>query len=701
MSADESPTTRERLRGLAGPVGVTVALASGWSLAIAVVLVFFGRNWAAATFVLATFGVLIGLAWLRRVEHARWIEPIRELSEQLGRNPSDPTRSWDHAHAEEIRDLIRSLSEFRNALLESRESLDPPSGSLLDENRLLDSVELPVSPQPEPLMTRSGMYDVPPGLEGDSATGPLSSDLVNRLEPRTLRWLESSQGEQEFLGWDLAELREKTFLEIVHQDDRELARQQLRGALHKGEAHGLVYRIRNSRGEIKAVQMNVGVRYGPDMRVSHIRCHLTDITAKLRSDRELRRRTRELIQANEELRRTNRELEELKNRYTDLYQNAPALYFSLDAAGRFVDCNDTMLRSLGYSRSELIGQTYRKIIGEDRSAVFQERFAEFLARGHVEVESEWIKADGQVIQVWLTATAVYGADGQLLHSRSVAQDITARRLLEAELQTKNQRLATANEELSRKNKELDEFTYVVSHDLQEPLRTLIAFSDFLMKDHGDRLDESGKEYVRYLVDASRRLRSLIQDLLSLSRAGKVTGDFAPVAVGEVAEIVRADFAELIRTRNAEIRIADDLPTVWGDRDRIGQLVGNLIANGLKYNRSETPTVEVGRFEASPGCANEATFFVRDNGIGIDPKFHAKIFQLFRRLHTREEYEGTGAGLAICHKIVQAHGGRIWVESQPGQGATFFVSLPRPPEKLPIPSDASSSDLPRIEPTHAR
>ncbi len=292
----------------------------------------------------------------------------------------------------------------------------------------------------------------------------------------------------------------------------------------------------------------------------------------------------------------------------------------------------------------------------------------------MEMESKWIKAGGEVIDVWISAKSVQGRDGKLQHTRGVAQDVSARHRLEAELKEKNERLARTNDELSRKNREMDEFAYVVSHDLQEPLRTLIAFSDFLLKDYGEMLDAGGQEYVRYLVEASRRMRSLIQGLLHLSRAGKVTGEFELVNLDEVCSLVRADLAELIRSRGGELRVIGPLPTVWGDRDRIGQLVANLVGNGFKYNQSVPPLVEV----LSAGTKDEfdawATFAVRDNGIGIDPQFHAKVFQLFRRLHTREEYEGSGAGLAICQKIVQAHGGRIWVESTPGQGSTFFVRL---------------------------
>lgn len=516
-------------------------------------------------------------AW-QRAEFSRWYRPIRDLSLALR---SARKSGLSHPSCE-FPSTLGFLAVEVTALYEAAQQAAAAAAraSLAD----------PQPPAQEALMTRSGLFASPAAagttvaslqLSGDYST----TDMVNRLAPETWRWIESSPAEQEFLGWTLPELREKSFLDIVHPDDRGLAHEAFLQALDRGEALGLVLRIRNARGKLKSVEINAGARYGTNQRAMHLRCHVADITAKVRAERALRIRTRELTLANERLRLVNRELQ----------------------------------------------------------------------------------------------------------------------ALEAELHEKNRWLGQANDELMRKNQELDEFAYVVSHDLQEPLRTLIAFSDFLLKDYGDRLDGEGQEFVRYLVDASRRMRAMILGMLTLSRAGKVIGDFHPVNLNDLAATIRTDLGELIRDKDAEVRIDSSLPIVWGDRDRLSQLLANLITNGLKYNVSERPVVEVrqvappARSESSGQLADperEAVIAVQDNGIGIDPQFHASIFQLFRRLHTREEYEGTGAGLAICNKIVQAHGGSIWVESEPGRGATFFFRLNRPP--------ASPSDVPApVEPEEQR
>jgi light-regulated signal transduction histidine kinase (bacteriophytochrome) len=304
-------------------------------------------------------------------------------------------------------------------------------------------------------------------------------------------------------------------------------------------------------------------------------------------------------------------------------------------------------------------------------------FRKLLETGSIETESRWIKAGGQIIDVWISGAVLRGARGDLETTRCVAQDLTAKHRLEAELRATNKSLARANFELSAKNRELDEFVYVVSHDLQEPIRSLIAFSNFLLEDYGPRLDAGARDHLLRLTTAAHRMRAMIQGLLNLSRAGRVIEEFGPVNLEELVEVIRADLGELIRSRGAEVRSLTPEGVLWGDRRRLQQLLTNLIGNGIKYNRSEIPLVEVGvtAIEGASPSESFQTLFVRDNGIGIEQRHHQKIFHLYRRLHSHEEFPGTGVGLAICNKIVQAHGGKIRVDSQPGSGATFSVSLP--------------------------
>jgi PAS domain S-box-containing protein len=538
------------------------------------------------------------------------------------------------------------------------------------------------APRPEGLnpsahLTRSGIYllhefpsdaGIDPTASGEWAT----TEMVNRLDPSNLRWLESSPAEQAFLGWPIGRLRSMSFLEIVRHDQRELAREQIRSAIDRGEALGLIYGIRNSQGQPRAIEVNVGARYGTDGSISHLRCHLTDVTERLQADRDLRRRTRQLTLVNEQLRRANAELNELKERFSDLYQNAPVMYFSLDPRGRFLDVNDTMVRTLGFAREQLVGRPYSDVLPEPLRARFPERFEEYLRIGELAVESRWRDARGGQIDVWISATACRDDRGTMTHSRSVATDITAKKALESKIQETNERLARLNEELTRKNHELDDFGRVVSHDLRQPIRTVIGFAELLLSDHADRLDEQGQDYLRYMAGASRRMRALVESLLSHGRAGRVVGECGPVDLGPIIDSIRADHADLLRQRGGTIEVVGPLPSVLGDRERLLQLFSNLIGNGLKFNRGDRPRVEVSAtLDPEGGWAEIA---VRDNGIGIDPRYHDAIFQIFRRLHAEDDYEGTGAGLAICRKIVQALGGTIGVESEPDRGSTFRVRL---------------------------
>lgn len=522
----------------------------------------------------------------------------------------------------------------------------------------------PAPPTPEPAddSTPSGVFT--------------TADLICQLDPVSFRMTSTSRALRDLLGMSRSALGTLPFTELVHPSRRERVLRELQQAVATGEASGINTPLKMATGKWRIFSVSAGARYGTDGRVRYLRCHLTDVTAKLKSTRALRRRRAELARANAALRSTNRALSELKDRYSDLYQNAPVMYFSLGPDGTLLDCNDTMVETLGFDRETLIGRPYQRIVTPELQPLFPARQAGFLRTGHLEVESRWVCADGRQLDVLLVATAVRDAEGRILHSRTVAQDMTRRKQLEAELLAQDDRLRRAVDELSRKNKELDEFGFVVSHDLVEPVRTLLGLSTFLEQDHGETLGEVGREYLHQLREASLRMRSLVAALLQHSRAGHAVGAFEPVDVNACLDRVREDLQALVQERSAEVVAIGPMPTLQGDPGRITQVLANLVANGLKYNRSERPRVELSA-TWQPGDAM-ATLAVRDNGLGIDPAHHEKIFGLFRRLHAQDDYEGTGAGLAIVRKVAEAHGGKVWVESRPGAGSTFFVRLPALP-----------------------
>jgi light-regulated signal transduction histidine kinase (bacteriophytochrome) len=230
------------------------------------------------------------------------------------------------------------------------------------------------------------------------------------------------------------------------------------------------------------------------------------------------------------------------------------------------------------------------------------------------------------------------------------------------------------EELKRSNEELEQFAYIASHDLQEPLRMVTSYTQLLERRYAAQLDDAAREFIGYAVDGARRMQEFITGLLRYSRVGTETRVAEDVDLQEAFETVRANLRIAIEESGAAVE-ARGLPVVKGDARQLTQLFQNLIANGLKFRKpGQAPHIEV--WAEREGDSWKVA--VKDNGIGLDPQFSERVFTIFQRLHTRDEYEGTGLGLAICKKIVERHGGRIWFESTEGEGATFFFTLPAAP-----------------------
>jgi signal transduction histidine kinase/CHASE3 domain sensor protein len=254
-------------------------------------------------------------------------------------------------------------------------------------------------------------------------------------------------------------------------------------------------------------------------------------------------------------------------------------------------------------------------------------------------------------------------DGDSIAACHIARDISERKRFE-------DILLRQSEELKRSNAELEQFAYVASHDLQEPLRMVASYMQLLAERYQGQLDAKADKFIGYAVDGARRMQCLINDLLALSRVNSRGAEFAPIECDSILGRVLHDLNTTIRETNALVE-CESLPTVAADEQQLGQLFQNLLGNALKFRAAATPHIRL--------CAEQQQamwlFTVQDNGIGIEPQHAEKIFVLFQRLHSRQKYDGTGIGLAICKKIVERHGGRIWVESEPGKGSTFKFTLP--------------------------
>jgi light-regulated signal transduction histidine kinase (bacteriophytochrome) len=269
-------------------------------------------------------------------------------------------------------------------------------------------------------------------------------------------------------------------------------------------------------------------------------------------------------------------------------------------------------------------------------------------------------------KIWMRSLAL----GILIMFSFYAQGVIAeRKRAETTLVEQARQLESANEELERKNVELDQFTYVASHDLQEPLRKVTAFSGILRQDLGDNLPDRAEKDLGFIVDAARRMQKLVQDLLALSRSGRVAMKVESMSLDRCADRAIDSLAMRMKESQPEIT-RDELPQVRGDRTMLTQLYQNLLSNALKFTGDGRPLIRL----TAERVDGQLILGVQDNGIGIDPKYAGQIFAPFKRLHGRGKYEGTGIGLAICARTVERHGGKIWIESAPGKGAHFKFTL---------------------------
>jgi PAS domain S-box-containing protein len=323
-------------------------------------------------------------------------------------------------------------------------------------------------------------------------------------------------------------------------------------------------------------------------------------------------------------------------------------------------------RLLGYRSDEMLGRGNAPLLAAMVPSERTEGAASILplaTEGVTRFEVKRAHKDGHIVELSATASPVHDASGVLIGTSIVARDITQRKRDE-------EKLAHQADELRRSNGELAQFAYIASHDLSEPLRTISGYVELIAHRYQGKIDADTDRFIKHTVDGCDRLRALIDALLSYSRAGRSADTTTSVDCDNVVSEVLASLAATLAAVSATVE-HEGLPTVQGDPAQLAQLFQNLIANSLKFTRPGTPPHVRIRAERQD---DRWVFSVEDNGIGIDAEYRERIFVMFQRLHNREAYAGTGIGLAICTRIVEAHGGRIWAEQSAGAGSRFCFTL---------------------------
>ncbi|MGB7443041.1 MAG: PAS domain S-box protein [Coleofasciculaceae cyanobacterium] len=452
----------------------------------------------------------------------------------------------------------------------------------------------------------------------------------------------------------------------IHPEDRERVYQEWYQAAQNNLPFYSEYRFANCQGEITWVLGQAVAEKDEEGEIIGYVGTITDISDRKQLESELQQRVQ---QRTADWQKSQQELAERENLLNAFFVAAGTANVGLsifDRQLRYIEINQALADINGLPIEAHIGKTVEEILPELAPSVlptFQQIFNTGKAILNKEETGETPKAPG-VKRTWLASYfPIFEQEKTVTAIGIIATEITEIKRIEQALQQSNEHLAQSNEEL-------EQFAYVASHDLQEPLRKVKSFTQLLAEDYQGQLDEDADTYISYIIDGASRMQSLISDLLTYSRVSRVELDQQVTDLNSVLSQVQADLSITIAENNAVIRI-NQLPNVRANPVQMRQLFQNLLANSIKFRTEASPEIDIDVQQQQ----GQWLFSVQDNGIGIKSQYIDRIFTIFQRLHNREKYPGTGIGLAVCRKIIERHGGKIWAKSESGKGTSFYFTLP--------------------------
>jgi len=494
-----------------------------------------------------------------------------------------------------------------------------------------------------------------------------------------------------FTGKSLQEQLGDGWVKCVHPDDAEKCLSTYFDAFERRETFEMEYRLRRYDGEYRWIIDKGNPIFDLNNNFIGYLGSCIDITERKKAEEEIKIlnselesrikiRTKELEELNlklqnqiEERIQIENEIRKYANEVNDLYNNAPCGYHSLNKEGLIVRINDTELKWIGYSREEVVNKIhFVDILSEESKKVFDKNFTEFLNRGWVNnLEFDVVKKDGSILPVIVNATALRDDDGNIIMTRSTMFDITEIKNAREKIESLNKNLEKRAKDLEIAYKELEAFSYSVSHDLKAPLRAIEAYTKMILEDYSDKLDAEGLRFLDAICENTQRMNNLIVSILSLAKVSKTKLNMALV---DMTSLVTKVFYELTddKKRDKITFKVNNLHKTFADPVLIRQVWVNLISNALKFTKNkDNPVIEIGSYLTG----NSIVYYVKDNGVGFDNEYAHRLFVSFQRLHNQNEYEGSGIGLAIVERIILHHHGKVWAEGKVNNGATFYFELP--------------------------